>query len=202
MTRLIKLWIGVVIIASYGVGRVNASDRENYYLSPSFEKVEIEQGQSQVSWQIEVGNNSHISQTFNLSVIDFGSLDEAGGVAFLTSNEGLGQRKYSLASWITLEKDRLEIGANQKERVKVTVRNRDSLAPGGHYGAVLVNLSSELNDKSDQVNLVQTYASLIFLKKEGDIHQEMDLVKWDLKRSWWRMPDNINLKFQNIGNVH
>jgi len=192
----------LVIIMAVNFSRTWAIETGGYYLSPAFKEIVISQDQKQFSFTIEVGNWSQTDQTFELSVVDFGSLDETGGVAFLTTQSQNSERKYSLASWISLEKNRLEIGPDKKELVKVTIQNRESLSPGGHYGAVLVKIKNDISNQKDQVNLIQTYASLIYVKKEGVVRQEMEMVAADWKNNWWQWPKTVTLRFKNTGNIH
>ena len=76
--------------------------------------------------------------------MDFGSLDASGGVAFLGASDNLAH-KYALASWMRPEKDAVFLDAGETETLKIVIENRESLSPGGHYGAVLFQVSHDEN---------------------------------------------------------
>lgn len=141
MKRII-LWL-VVLGGLIGCQKVMAAEKGGLFLSPPSVDVTVGQTQPENSFDLEVGNNGLAAETLDLSVVDFGSLDETGGIAFLTVNSNEGERKYALASWISLEKSEVTVSPGKVEKIRVTILNKETLAPGGHYGAVLATVRSE-----------------------------------------------------------
>jgi hypothetical protein len=136
-----------------------------------------------------------------LSVVDFGNLDETGGVAFVgDANKSLNYR-YGLTSWATLERDRIVVEPRTTEKVPVTITNRESLTPGGHYGAVLVS-PTESPERPTRVQIDQVLSSLLFVKKLGGEVYNLSLKSYDVRRSLFSTPDKVDMRFQNAGNVH
>ncbi len=174
-----------------------------FSISPPFVSVTLLPAENSHSEILTVANHNTFSQTFQLSVVDFGSLNDSGGVQFLGVNgQEMQKYKYSLASWLQLEKDRLEVAAGSEEKVKVTVLNKDSLTSGGHYGAVLFSQVSDVKPGS-VVNVNQAYASLFFVDKQGGAEiKQLDLRKIEHDAAWFRLPSTVLLRFQNSGNVH
>jgi len=163
-------------------------------MSPPFVDIVIEKTDKQKTFELVVGNNSGVIQSINLSVVDFGSLDESGGVAFLGSK--------TLASWMNLEKDWVTVEPQKTEKVKVTILNKESLTAGGHYGAILGTLKNEDKVDKDVIGLNQAIATLVYIqKKDGEI-KSLLLNKTDFRKSWWKIPDNFQVRFENKGNVH
>lgn len=197
-----KLCLGLLLIAYLFPGGSFAANPK-FTISPPFFTIDISLTDLVKEETIVVGNETELSQSFKLSVIDFGNLDESGGIQFLgIQGEKIQNYKYSLTSWLVLEKDLIEVGPHQKEKVKVSVVNKDSLSPGGHYGAVLV---TQINDTKQEntVGINQSYASLLFVKKNGG----GEIAKLELKKieDIWgilKLPASISLRFQNGGNVH
>jgi hypothetical protein len=113
-------------------------------VEPAFQEVTFTNEASVIPFRVTLRNDSAVPVTLRPSVVDFGSLDESGGVAFLGNAEEL-SRKYALASWMRPEKDVLSLGPGESEELEVTIENRESLSPGGHYGALLFQLSNEEN---------------------------------------------------------
>jgi len=84
-----------------------------------------------------VTNNTKSRCALRTSSLDFKSLNESGGWAFVTNGTDQLGHKYGLASWLTIPPDLIELQPNQTKPVKITVDNRSDLSPGGHYAAVL-----------------------------------------------------------------
>jgi hypothetical protein len=171
-----------------------------FSVSPPFQEVVINRNDSYKESEIEIKNNTDSSVVFNISPVDFGSLDNSGGIVFLGSSES-GERKYSLASWIQIDRNKLILDAHSSQKIKVSIINKDSLSPGGHYGAILVTLDSDLT-QGNNVGIKQSYASLFFVKKTGGEIYSLKINKIDFKHNFLRINKKIKLNFQNDGNVH
>ncbi|MFZ5845074.1 MAG: hypothetical protein ACOY0S_01250 [Patescibacteria group bacterium] len=169
-------------------------------LSPPFKEIELAKDTTQSTFFIEIANNTTALQTLYLSVVDFGTLDESGGVAFLGIQGEKLERKYSLASWVSLEKDIIEIEGGKSQKVKITILNKESLSPGGHYAAVIATTPSTKEEKN--VSFESALASLIFVKKTGGEIYKLNLVEKEISSRILGFPNKISLRFQNSGNVH
>lgn len=174
----------------------------NFTISPPFSEIVLDKNDQQKSFPLIITNNNQNSATFKLSVADFGSLEESAGVAFLGMQKSQLDNKYSLASWISLEKDTIVIGSQQSLPVNVTIINKESLSPGGHYGAILIKYEGSNKQNNDSVSINQSYASLIFAKKVGGEIYKLILSEIIIENNFFIMPHTIRLRFQNSGNVH
>lgn len=180
-------------------------NKEGFLLDPFFKEITIEPGQANSQFILTVENTTKAPAIFRISVLDFGALDESGGVAFLGASDL--ERKYGLASWISLEKDALVINPNEKQQVRVTIDNKESLSPGGHYAAVFLKMNSDEKSSGEEkkpaeVAFNPSLASLIFVRKLGGEIYGMDFKGQESPNSLWKTPSNIKLRFQNIGNTH
>lgn len=179
-----------------------ASDQRGLTVSPAFQEVILEQQGETKDFSVSVTNNTETSVTLRLSVFDFGSLDESGGVAFLGASNDL-ERKYALASWMRPEKDVMTIAPDATQKIKITVENRDSLGPGGHYGALTFKMEDiAYNDTGNNIAVSQLFSSLVFVKKIGGAIYDLSLKGSELSRNVVRFPEKARLRFQNSGNVH
>src|SRR5207244_2068642 len=95
--------------------------------------------------EVILTNHTMTLQELDLSVRDFGSLNDTGGILLEGSNRYT--QRYGLASWLSLGTDTVVLQPNETRSVPVTVYNRSSLQPGGHYGAVVASVNS-LNGQS------------------------------------------------------
>lgn len=175
---------------------------EGITVSPPFSEVVLKGGDNSSSFGIRLTNNSQKDVSFRVKVVDFGSLDESGGVAFLGLSRSDVEQKYSLASWISLENDWVTISVGETKEVKGKILNRESLSPGGHYGALIFRYDDQMESSDSKVNLNQMFASLIYVKKTGGEKYELKLNRIEIKNNFWGMPSNLNLRYQNAGNIH
>jgi len=177
---------------------------KGFSVNPFFQEVTLEKDQTESIFNVEIANNTENVAVLKLSVVDFGALDETGGVAFLGDSKNL-TNKYGLVSWISLEKDGLVINPGEKQSVKVTIQNKESLRPGGHYAAILAKLDAGENNsdsESSKVALNPSFSSLIFARKIGGEIYGLNLKDQDVTRGIVGLPASVRLRFQNTGNVH
>lgn len=169
-------------------------------LSPFEQQISIAPDDSNRTFNLDITNNTASLQELNLAARDFGSLNDTGGV-LLEGSKAYSQ-KYGLTSWLSLGTDTVTLQPGEKRSVPVTIENRASLQPGGHYGAVVASVTS-LNDQSkNQVVINQQLLSLILVKKVGGEKYNLKLKDVNQNGNWFHLPNIIKLRFQNPGNVH
>ncbi len=189
-------------LANFAAGQEKAGE---FSIQPFFQEIILENGAERVEFDLEISNQTGLPAVFRLSVLDFGALDESGGVAFLGAESDL-ERKYGLASWITLEKDAFVANPGEKQIVKATVENKESLSPGGHYAAILVKLENEKNvsEKEQAANIAfnPSFTSLVFARKVGGEIYGLNLKNIDSGENIFWLPNEVKMRFQNSGNVY
>jgi len=191
-----------IILAIIGNSKILAAENGGLFLSPPFTDISLDIKQPEKAFYLEIGNNTYTETVFDISVVDFGSLDETGGVAFLTVNNDKNERKYSLASWISLEKQTVTVMPGKTEKIKVTILNKDSLSPGGHYGAVLATVRTAADKVKDMVGINQSLASLIYVQKTGGEKPNLIFKSWEFSKNIFYFPKTVKIRFENNGNVH
>lgn len=170
-------------------------------LTPAIQEVTLGEDEPSVSFVMSVSNSTHRTVDLQLSTLDFGALDESGGIAFL-GRTGQETTRYGLKQWMILEKDRLTLEPGQSGEVRITIDNKESLGPGGHYGAVIVSAAPEAGQGSDDVAVLPAASTLVLLKKTGGEVQKLELDSTKANSSWLQLPRSITLRFHNSGNVH
>jgi len=178
------------------------SKRGGVTISPAFQQVSIDANQPQLTFDFSITNNADVSYEFGLSVVDFGSLDETGGVLFVGNGSKALSYRYALSPWVTLEKDRVVVEPHATEKVPVTIDNKESLTPGGHYGAILVTPTETGANAGRKVQIDQVASSLLFVKKLGGDVYRLELNKLRVRPHIFSLPGSIDVRFQNSGNVH
>ncbi len=170
-------------------------------ITPPLQKL-IVTTEPQKSFSLGVTNNTGLEQKLAITTVDFGALDETGGLLFVGENSDF-EKKYGLAHWLKLDQDQLDLQPGQSASVVVTVINDSTLAPGGHYGALLLRDARDLNKPSGtKVDLKSVVSSLIFLQKLGGEKYDMHLERISHNGGLLRMPSSVSVNFKNRGNVH
>lgn len=181
-----------------------SAEAKDFSLSPLFHEVTFEASDTEKRVEVEVSNRTDRDAEFVLSAVDFGTLDESGGVAFLGGG-GDFERRYGLASWMRLPTDRMILPAGGTEVIPIVIENKESLSPGGHYGAVAFQMENASGDtlESSLVSVRSSFASLFFVKKSGGEVMNLEyrgVLRMD--RDPLGVPGKIFLRFQNAGNAH
>lgn len=167
-------------------------------VSPPLREVTIGPGLIETTADVTLQNNTNQSISAYLQLVDLRALGEYGGTSL--DKAGL-TGKYDLANWMTLPGgDTVIVASGETVKVRVKITNRDDLAPGGHYGAVVISTSSNNAVKSD-VNINQQLVSLLFIKKLGGESYGLQLKSVDYKKSS-NVPQEVTTTFKSTGNVH
>ena len=180
------------------------AETKDFSLSPLFHEVTLEASDAEKKVEVEISNRTDRDAEFVLSAVDFGTLDESGGVAFLGGG-GDFERRYGLASWMRLPTERMILPAGGTEVIPIVIENKESLSPGGHYAAVAFQMEGAFGDTSDvsRVSVRSSFASLFFVKKSGGEVMKLEYRGIShLDRDMLGVPEKLFLRFQNAGNTH
>jgi hypothetical protein len=169
-------------------------------MSPPLKEVTLGPGLLEADTTVTLKNTSGQDLSATVQAVDFKSLDEYGGVSL--ENVGAPATKYSLAKWMHLPAGNMvDLPKGQTETIPVTIENTKDLTPGGHYGAVLISVTSTNAQAPNTVGFKQQLVSLIFVKKLGGEVYGLQLasLKPDTTAA---VPEAITLHFKSTGNVH
>jgi hypothetical protein len=169
-------------------------------LSPFLQQITIQPADAGKNFTLTLTNHTDNLQELSLKASDFGSLNDTGGVLLEGSNDYT--RKYGLTSWLSLATDTVVLPARQSKEIAVTIQNRDSLQPGGHYGAVVASVNSLDKATGNHVAINQQLLSLILVDKVGGEHYDLKLTTLGHDGNWLHLARTVRLQFQNPGNVH
>lgn len=168
-------------------------------LSPPLKDITLGPGLLETTTEVALTNNTAQAVQTQLKLVDLKALGDFGGTSL--DKAGLPDA-YNLANWMSLPGgDRVTIPANQTVRIKVMITNRSDLAPGGHYGAVVVTADSVATPKSN-VSISQQLVSLVFVKKLGGEKYGLRLKEMLVDQVRGSMPQSVRLNFASTGNVH
>jgi hypothetical protein len=166
-------------------------------VSPPLKEITIGPGLLETTSDVTLQNNTDETINAHLQLVDLRALGQFGGASL--DKAGLSD-KYDLATWMTLPGgDTVIIAKGETVKVKVKITNREDLAPGGHYGAIVITTSGG-KSVSSNVNISQQLVSLLFIKKLGGEVFGLDLDP--LSYSGSAIPQQLITRFKSTGNVH
>jgi hypothetical protein len=200
------IFLLVALLAAFSVfpeKSIAANTPGGFSVSPAFQEVTFDAEVSQVEFSVTLTNGTDQAVVARPTVVDFGSLDESGGVAFLGQTKDMG-KKYALASWMRTEKDVLFLDGGETESLRMTIENRDALSPGGHYAAILFRIGKTEDEllAENKVAVEQLVSVLVLAKKKGGERPDLKLKEILWSQGYFQAPSDIQLRFQNDGNVH
>ncbi|MEK7600084.1 MAG: hypothetical protein AAB462_03570 [Patescibacteria group bacterium] len=191
----------VVAVVSANQSEALAQPTSQVTIVPFLQTVRVESNEPTKTVDLTITNRSSKTQNFHLNVLNFGTLNETGGLVFSGNNASTLAKKYGLATWLRLSVSDLVLEPTQSSTVQATIINDVSLTPGGHYGAVVASVNTKDDVGGNKVNVKQELSSLIFATKVGGEKYDLSLkgVKYDV--GWGQLPSQITLRFKNTGNV-
>lgn len=212
MKNSLRAAVFFIILAAALIGAAKAGAAANpaqgklpagVTISPAFQQASVAAGEQQHPVVFKITNNESSAKTFDLSVQDFNTLGETGGLFFAGANPTELQKKYGLAKWLSLPQTSITIQPKQTATVQAMILNLPDLAPGGHYGALMLRQQSA--GQSAGANKVAVHpiaSSLLFVTKIGGDTHKLSLASVSFSRTLFSLPGSVQLRFHNDGNTH
>ena len=171
-------------------------------ITPFLQTVTLPAEEATKSFAVTLTNNAASAQDFTLTTVDFGSLDETGGLVYAGADASKLVKKYGLASWVRLSAERLRIEPGKSQEITATIINDVDLTPGGHYGAIIAEVGSTKDIQDNTIEIKQKISSLIFATKTGGESYKLSLQDFTHNGTLFKLPSRAVLNFYNSGNVH
>jgi hypothetical protein len=192
----------LITLGSFGHKALAANSQlSKVSLRPFLEQLQLGPTEATRQFQLTVNNDSSFSQIFHLSAVNFGSLNESGGLAFEGANSTKLSGQYGLAKWLSLDQNDIELGAGKQTTVKVTINNGSDLSPGAHYAAVIVTASKTTSAPS-QLTITPKISSLVFITKIGGEKYDIHLESVDHNGSLFKTPSIASVRLRSTGNTY
>jgi hypothetical protein len=146
-------------------------------------------------------NTTSQTENFTASAVNFGTLDQTGGLAFAGGSIKQFTSKYGLVNWLDLSPEQVSILPGQAATITATIHNDSTLGPGGHYAAIIMTLNNDKATASDSIQVQQKVSALLFATKTGGEVYDMRLASVQHDGNWHQLPGIFTLLFKNTGNV-
>ncbi len=173
-------------------------------IEPALQKVFIESNNltREPLQKVSIQNNTNIPQYFSVEAIEFTNIDKYGGNIFL--GQSIAEGDFKKASFVNVESSNLELLPGEKKELLLELTNTEVLAPGAHYGAVLLRaVRNDGSGESDpsRVYLRQIAASLLYISKEAGTEKRMSIEKVRYFQRSVFLPDTVTARFINQGSA-
>jgi len=195
-------WAVLLVCQSLPV--LAAGSKAGIEISPVYQNVSLGTNQPSVTNYVTLVNSTPVPESFALSTVDFGSLNETGGVAFLGTSSSSYARKYGLSRWMKLNESSVTLTPGQSTNIALTIENSPSLSYGGHYGAILATAQTAPSGSkiSAHVGVLEVLSSLFLLVKAGGPMPNLRVISQRVEDRFLQMPTQIDTLFQDQGDVH
>lgn len=200
VARAVALGVLITLIATPTMAAAASKAEHGITISPVQKELVVSSGLVEATTNVMLTNNTGKNLVGTIRLLDFKTLNETSGLLF--SQAGVGTSKYGLANWMTLPNGEIVNVLNGKTTtIPVHITNRADLAPGGHYGAVVITLGTAGQTGNTQASFKQELVSLILVKKLGGEDYGLLLDSMVANRGK-DLPEMVTLRFRAAGNTH
>lgn len=202
MSRFLKVLVTLVAASLIGDKASAAGRVPLLTISPFLQQVKIGADEPTKDFFVTIKNDSTEIREIKLSVLDFGSLNDSGGLAFAGANANELIKKYGLSNWLQLSTGSLTLGAGETAKITATIINDVTMQPGGHYGSIIASIDGQNIGQGNQISINQKLSALVFVNKQGGEKYDLSLKGVGFSRNIFKLPNKAELNFTNAGNTH
>jgi hypothetical protein len=167
-------------------------------------QVQLSPGQANASISEAVTNLTNGPLAIQLNARDFGALNQAGAISFYGPAYVPAHNPHGLQQAIAFSSPTFLLSPHQTKQITVSVQHTNTLAAGGHYGAILFSPQSIALAKSggaSHVNIQSSVASLVFLVTASGGTQHVTLSPLRVSPLSLDLPTTTNVVLNNTGNT-
>ena len=169
-------------------------------VSPAIQQVDLLKDQTNSSFTTQVTNNNAATITVRLSTNDFTALNTTGQVAFY--NNSPNPNPHGLAQWMKPAFTHFDLLPGATELIPVSIINVGTLAPGGHYGAIIYRVVVKGSSTTgNSVGSNEEVSTLVFLTTYNKGIQAVTMGNPHLNSLMLHIPTAVNLVLTNTGNT-
>lgn len=148
--------------------------------------------------QVRVRNDSSLSNTYDVQVVDFATAGEEGHVVL--EEEGH-NTTFTLAQWIKTSASNLTLQPNQEKTFSFTITIPKNAEPGGHYASILFSSATQ-EQTPGSASVTERIGTLILLRISGNVTETAQIETFESPKYAKSGPITFVLRLKNDGNVH
>lgn len=170
-------------------------------ISPAIQQLLLPEGHDSLSFTAQVTNDSRQPLSVGVRVDDFTALNTSGAPLFLNNTTRLAM-PHGLAHWMAPGATSLNLEPGQSVTIPIYVTQATTLAPGGHYGAVIFDvLPAAANSSTNHIGTNTSVSMLVFLTTENAGTQKLQLAPPQIDQIMTTLPNSLDVTFTNTGNT-
>jgi hypothetical protein len=198
--------IGVVLGGSASAAQTSRVGGNSLKVSPVRQDISMDPG-TKKTVTVYIQNLTSVQTTLHAAMNDFVAAGDESGKPSIILDEDQYAPSHSLKRFMTPIKD-FTIKANETKQIDLVVSVPKSAAGGGYFGAIRFEPAGQ-SDGDENLNLSASVGSLVLLKVNGDIKEQLAVESFEVKqkgKSGKFFTSNKDLqavaRFKNDGNVH
>lgn len=177
------------------------ANQQNITVDPAYLDVTLNQlGQTE---QVQISYKNNTEKPISLQIFAVDLKHQDNGFINLGQQDA-GSFSYSLASFLSLESNRIDLEPGEQHNFTISITNREDISPGGHYAAVVARLQNSEKTADQQTQIAPSVSSMILLRKSGGERYNLSVkdIDWPRYSISFTYPRQITMQLQNEGNVH
>jgi len=184
------------------VGSAYAQEDVSVGVSPTFQNLKLQPG-DRYNGELVTWNLSQEPAKYKILVKGFKQIDNTPGTAVLLSDEEEQKSLYSASSWITVNKDSIELVPNKNEKILYEI-NVPKNATKGEYHAMISLISENYVKSNDTATLTNVSSGMPILIRIGDNFVESaELLTFKTSKNIYEKPSVLfTTIINNTGDTH
>ena len=170
-------------------------------VTPAILQLKLASNQRTVNFNETVTNISNLPLIVNAKSQDFHAGGISGSADFYPSSYPSFNNMHRLAGGVKITPSHFGIQPGESQTIGINISNANSLAPGGHYGAIIYTPQVLGNSSITKIDLVPSVASLVFLTTASGGYQTLTLNNIQLSRFTLSLPRTVSFIVNNSGNT-
>ncbi|HOV34912.1 MAG TPA: hypothetical protein PLS56_02885 [Candidatus Dojkabacteria bacterium] len=171
-------------------------------ISPTYQNLKLQPG-SNYTGELVTWNLSQESAKYKVVVKGFKQVENTPGTAVLLSEEEEQKTLYSAASWITVNRDTIELVPNKNEKILYEI-NVPKNVTKGEYHAMISLISENYAKSTDTATFTNVSSGMPILIKIGDNFVESaELLSFKTSKNIYEKPSVLfTTIINNTGDTH
>lgn len=192
----------VLFLFVLSISKTSAQESLSIGMAPTSEILELKAGEKYTG-EIVVWNLTEKTTNYDIVVRGFRQIENQAGTAIMLSEKEEKTNLYSASSWITVNKNSLELIPNKNEKIYYEI-NVPTDITDGEYNVIVAFISENQTNTLGTTTFTTLSSGVPILIKVGDEFVEnAELLKFNTSKNFYEEPDIIfNTTIKNLGDTH
>ncbi len=182
------------------VGAAQSVELHGITVSPAIEYIKLKQNQDNTSFITTITNHTKTGVIVTPTTRDFTASSDGRKLTFVKNNES-SSTTHGLSDVIQVTAPNTILEPGKSVEIPVKIENANSLAPGGHYAAIIFGVKSAGSENSKIVSVREAVSCLVFLNTFSGGTQTTKVAAFPVNGFTTSLPQNANIVLANTGNT-